>query len=179
MAAKDLDELIKDLLGYSRLSRSDIVIEAVDLQGLVERVLRDLHVTIRACGGTVTVRQPLPWVLGHQAMLVQTISKLVTNGLKCVAAGIAPQADLWAERLRGRVRVWVSDNGIGIAPEHYDRIFGVFQRLHGTEAYAGTGIGLAIVKKGVERLGGTVGLESEPRRGSRFWVELAEVRGDQ
>jgi signal transduction histidine kinase len=71
-----------------------------------------------------------------------------------------------------RVRLWVEDNGIGIAAAHSARIFEVFQRLHGTEEFPGTGIGLAIVRRGVERLGGTVGLESAPGQGSRFWIEL-------
>jgi signal transduction histidine kinase len=72
------------------------------------------------------------------------------------------------------VRLWVEDNGIGIAPEHRQRIFKVFERLHGEESYPGTGIGLAIVKKGVERMGGRVGVESDPGHGSRFWIELPE-----
>jgi PAS domain S-box-containing protein len=72
----------------------------------------------------------------------------------------------------GRVRLWVEDNGIGIAPEDQERIFGAFERLHGKQAYPGTGLGLAIVREGAERMGGRVGVESEPGKGSRFWVEL-------
>jgi signal transduction histidine kinase len=76
------------------------------------------------------------------------------------------------------VRLWVEDDGIGIAPEHLDRIFQVFERLHGQEHYPGTGIGLAIVRKGAERLGGGAGAESDgPGRGSRFWVELPGAAG--
>ena len=71
------------------------------------------------------------------------------------------------------VRLWIEDNGIGIAPEHQERVFNVFERLHGVETYPGTGIGLAIVKKGTERLGGRVGLESREGLGSKFWIELA------
>lgn len=88
-------------------------------------------------------------------------------------AGAAPAVRVRAERRAGRVRVWVEDDGIGIAPEHDARIFRVFERLHGSEAYPGTGIGLAIVKKAVERLGGEVGVESAPGQGSRFWNDLA------
>jgi signal transduction histidine kinase len=69
----------------------------------------------------------------------------------------------------------VEDNGIGIALEHHERIFRIFERLHGIERYPGTGIGLAIVKKGIEKLGGKVGLESAPSKGSRFWIELSKV----
>jgi signal transduction histidine kinase len=75
------------------------------------------------------------------------------------------------------VRVWVEDNGIGIAPEHHRRIFEVFERLHGTEEYPGTGIGLAIVRKGVERMEGSVGVESSVAAGSRFWIELRRPEG--
>jgi len=70
------------------------------------------------------------------------------------------------------VRLWVEDNGIGIAPENRERIFGAFERLHSKQAYPGTGLGLAIVRKGAERMGGRVGVESEQGKGSRFWVEL-------
>ena len=74
--------------------------------------------------------------------------------------------------------MWVEDNGIGVAPEHQRRIFNVFERLHGSEAYPGTGIGLAIVRKGAERMGGRYGVESDVGRGSRFWVELPEAGSD-
>ncbi|HAJ63652.1 MAG TPA: ATP-binding protein [Cyanobacteria bacterium UBA8543] len=76
-----------------------------------------------------------------------------------------------------RVRLWIQDNGIGIAPEYHERIFRVFERLHGVETYSGTGIGLAIVRKGIERLSGQVGVESRPNQGSCFWIELPQVRG--
>jgi signal transduction histidine kinase len=76
------------------------------------------------------------------------------------------------------IRLWVEDNGIGIASEHQKRIFGVFERLHGIESYPGTGIGLAIVQKGVERMGGKVGVESQLGQGSRFWIELRKARSN-
>jgi len=76
---------------------------------------------------------------------------------------------------RDRHSVWIQDNGIGIEPEHHERIFRVFERLHSAELFPGTGIGLAIVRKGMERMGGQAGLESRPREGSRFWVELPAV----
>jgi signal transduction histidine kinase len=86
--------------------------------------------------------------------------------------GQAPEIQVRTERSNGTVRVWVEDNGIGIDPAHHKRIFAVFERLHQADKYAGTGIGLAIVRKAVERMGGKVGVESAPGEGSRFWIEL-------
>jgi signal transduction histidine kinase len=114
----------------------------------------------------------LPSVLGHHATLVQIIANLLTNAIKFVSPGVPPQVRLWSEKRAPCVRLWVKDNGIGIAPEYQERIFGVFERLHGGETYPGTGIGLAIVRKGVARLGGRVGVESAPGQGSTFWVEF-------
>jgi signal transduction histidine kinase len=82
--------------------------------------------------------------------------------------------EVFATGEQGRVRVWVADNGIGIAPAYQERIFGVFERLHGYETYPGSGIGLAIVRRALQRMGGTVGIDSELGRGSRFWFELAQ-----
>jgi signal transduction histidine kinase len=94
---------------------------------------------------------------------------------KFVGTGIVPRIRVRAELRRGRVRLWVTDNGIGIAAEHRVRIFQVFQRLHGMTDYPGTGIGLAIVRRGAERMGGDAGVESEPGVGSSFWIELVEA----
>jgi signal transduction histidine kinase len=106
--------------------------------------------------------------------LRQVLVNLIGNAIKFVAAK-TPHVRLRAEeRSGGIVRIWVEDNGIGIPPEFHERIFQVFQRLH-TTVYAGTGIGLAIVQKGVERMGGRVGLVSAPGEGSKFWIELSQV----
>jgi len=117
---------------------------------------------------------PWPTVVAHAATLRQVLVNLISNAVKFVAAK-TPQVRLRAEeRPGGYVRIWVEDNGIGVPAEFQDRIFNVFQRLHTTE-YAGTGIGLAIVQKGAERMGGRAGVESAPRMGSKFWIELARA----
>jgi len=79
---------------------------------------------------------------------------------------------VWSEAREGRVRLWVEDNGIGIEPQDMEKLFGMFQRLHSAKTYPGTGMGLAIVKKAVQRMGGELGVESEVGKGSKFWVEL-------
>jgi signal transduction histidine kinase len=103
---------------------------------------------------------------------VQALTNLLSNALKFVAPQATPHVRIGAERVGADVRVTVADNGIGIAPAAQGRVFNVFERLHSEEEYPGTGIGLAIVKKGVERMGGRVAVESAPGAGSTFSVEL-------
>jgi signal transduction histidine kinase len=119
----------------------------------------------------VKVQEPLPAVVGHAATLSQVVANLLGNGAKFMPPGRVPHLNVRAEPRRQVVRLWVEDNGIGIQPEHQERIFGVFERLHGNDEYPG----LAIVRKGIERMGGRVGVESTPGQGSRFWIELPPV----
>jgi signal transduction histidine kinase len=106
--------------------------------------------------------------------LAQVLFNLTNNALKFAAPNAPPLIRLRTEQRAEFIRVCVEDNGIGIAPDHREQIFRLFTRLHG-EKYPGTGIGLAIVQKGVERLGGRVGVESDPGQGSRFWFELRKA----
>jgi PAS domain S-box-containing protein len=177
--ATRLDELIRDLLAYSRVTREEIELRPVSLDKTADDVLAQLRGPIAEAGASVEAARPLGSMLGHPAILTQALSNLVGNALKFVPAGIPPRVAIRSESRDGgrRLRLWVEDNGIGIAPEHRERIFQVFQRLHGVAEYAGTGIGLAIVRKGIERLGGAVGVESETGVGSRFWIELAKGDG--
>jgi signal transduction histidine kinase len=125
----------------------------------------------------VTVQAPPLFVRAHPATLEHALSNLIGNALKFVREGVPPEVLIRAEAQRGRVRIEVADNGIGIAREYQDRIFRVFERLHSEGEYPGTGIGLAIVKKGIERMDGQAGLESVLGQGSRFWIELPEDAG--
>jgi signal transduction histidine kinase len=176
-SAERMDRLIQDLLAYSRLSQVELRPHPVRLDQLLSAAKDQLEADIHQKGAVVRVDGELPPVMGQREVLVQVLVNLLSNALKFVPAGANPQIRIWAERRGGLVRVWVQDNGIGIAPEHHEKIFGVFERLHGLEEYPGTGVGLAIVRKGVARLGGAVGVESEVGRGSRFWFELPAEEG--
>jgi PAS domain S-box-containing protein len=173
-AANRMDKLIQGLLEYSRLSRLQLELESIDLASVVASVLSQLEAELRERNAQVTVEGTLPAVRGHPLTLEQVLSNLISNAVKFVAPDVAPNVRIRAQPRGSRVRLWVEDNGIGIAPEHHGRIFNVFERLHGIETFPGTGVGLAIVRKGAERMGGRVGLESEPGRGSKFWLELPE-----
>jgi len=168
--ASQLDRLIRDLLAYSRLTRIDVALERVDVGEAIYDALHQLDDDIRTSGATVEVEPEMPPLRANRAVLVQVLTNLISNAIKF--GGERPTVRVRAEVLNGTARVWVEDQGIGIAPKHQERIFRAFERLHGADRYPGTGIGLAIVHKGIERLGGRVGVESQEGKGSRFWFEL-------
>lgn len=171
-AAQTMDHLLVDLLAFSQVNQQEIALVPVALGSVVQSALAGCAEQIRASGARVENLAPWPAVLAHASTLQQVLVNLIGNAVK-FSAGPAPLVRLGSEpRPGGVVRVWVEDNGIGIPAEFQERIFQVFKRLHPT-AYPGTGIGLAIVQKGVERLGGRVGVVSAPGAGSRFWFELA------
>ncbi|HEX2222964.1 MAG TPA: ATP-binding protein [Thermoanaerobaculia bacterium] len=171
-AGNRMERLIQDLLAYSRMNQGQIALRVVDLEGVVDEAVSSLLDALRERGGQIAVERPLPAVLAHRPTLTQAVINLLANAVTFVEPGKPPRTRVWAETVDGWLRLWVEDNGIGIAPEHQERIFGVFERLHGEEEYSGTGVGLAIVRKGVERMGGQVGVMSRPNEGSRFWIEL-------
>jgi signal transduction histidine kinase len=172
VATESMDQLIQDLLAYSRLSRQDILLQSVDLERVVQEAAAQLKLAAGATAYRLEIVPPLPRVTGHHAVLVQVVLNLMTNALKFVATGVTPELRIWAERGDGTVRLFVQDNGIGIAPQHQELIFKIFERLHGVETYPGTGVGLAIARKALIRLGGRIGVESGEGEGSRFWIEL-------
>lgn len=175
-AGKRMDTLITDLLAYSRVSRQDAPLETLDLESVVDRVLREMGPELAQRKAEVRVDRPMPSVKGHRVLLGQAVTNLVSNAAKFVAPGTTPRIRIRTER-GDRLRLWVEDNGIGIAPEHHNRLFKVFERLHSRDSYPGTGIGLAIVRRALERMGGISGLESGPGEGSRFWIELEPAEG--
>src|SRR5262249_41257696 len=165
-AAVRMDALVQDVLAYSRLAKADVQIGPVDLETLLSDILRDSR-GLSSSKARVSLARPLHWVLGHEACLTQSLSNLLENSAKFVAPGHIPEIRVRTELRNGRVRIWVEDNGIGIDPAHHGRIFQMFGRVHHGTAYEGTGIGLTIVKKAVERMGGALGVESTLGEGSR------------
>jgi signal transduction histidine kinase len=174
-SAKRMDSLIQDLLAYSRLSRGEIVLEPVALGPLIQEILTQMSPELKERRASVRIDEPLPRVTAHPVLLTQVLTNLLSNAIKFMVPGVDPEVRIRAEGSADRIRLWVEDNGIGIAAEHHERIFRVFERLHLEERYPGTGIGLAIVRRAVERLHGQAGVESEPGKGSRFWISLKRV----
>ena len=170
-AAHQMDGLILDLLAYSQLSRSDIRVVPVSLDLAINEAIADLQPLIDQQQAKISV-EAMPKALGSYRIFVQVFTNLLSNAIKFVPDNVQPNIQISCEEQTDKVRIWVKDNGLGIDLAHQQRIFSVFERLHGIESYAGTGIGLAIVKKAVVRMGGDVGVVSRLNEGSQFWIEL-------
>lgn len=170
-SAQFMDALLSDLLAFSRISQRQVELTSVSLGTVVESVLSRLGNDIQEKHACVESSGPWPSVKAHQPTLAQVLFNLTNNALKFISQGVPPLVRLRSEERGEYVRVWVEDNGPGIAPQYQDQIFRLFARLDG-EKYPGTGLGLTIVQKGLERMGGRVGVESTPGQGSRFWFEL-------
>ncbi|HEX4265567.1 MAG TPA: PAS domain S-box protein [Verrucomicrobiae bacterium] len=167
-----MDRLIQDILTYSRLSRREIQLHPISLDKLTREIVRQYLDLSSSSQADICVEGKLLSVIGHEASLSQAISNLLNNAVKFVTPGTTPKVRLSTERRNGDVRLWIDDNGIGIKPEYQHRLFSVFERVHPEKNYEGTGIGLAIVRKAAERMGGKVGVESDGINGSKFWIQL-------
>jgi signal transduction histidine kinase len=170
-AATRLDRLIQDVLSYTKILRAQAPMEPIDL----DRLARDIIATYpdwQPPHADVSIDGTLPSVVGNEAFLTQCISNLVGNAVKFQPRGNHPRVRIWAEAKDIGIRVWVEDNGIGIAPKDHGRIFGLFEQINGPKDYEGTGVGLTIVRKAVERMNGQYGFESDLGQGSRFWFQL-------
>lgn len=175
-SGRQSERLISDLLAYSRLSFEKLEVKPVELSTVLDQALESLQAGVDEAGARVDVQRGLPTVLGSQTALLQVVTNLLSNGIKFVPAGRRPEVRVHAEERGEYVRLWVEDNGVGIPTGQEERIFRVFERLdHGGEQ-PGTGIGLAIVRRGMERIGGRCGVERLPKGGSAFWIEVLKER---
>ncbi|PTY04723.1 hypothetical protein DB347_18635 [Opitutaceae bacterium EW11] len=172
-----MERLVNDVLTLSRISNAKLKLEPVPLQPIVEAVLRE-YPNLQSGMAHITI-DPMPVVIGHESLCTQVFSNLLGNAAKFVRPGTHPEIRVTSERQDGSVRVRVKDNGIGISPEFHAKIFGMFERLDPENRYGGTGIGLAIVRRAVEKMNGRVGVESDGHSGSCFWVELPAADGNQ
>ena len=174
-AAERLDHLIQDLLTFSRISTESTMVQQVDLDRLVKEILLQ-YPDFHGDKAEIIVHGPLPAVLGHESALTQVLANLIGNAVKFVPKDRKPKIQIRSEPEEHAVKLWIEDNGIGIAKENQARIFKIFEQINNPGTYSGTGIGLALVKKSVEKMQGTVGVESREGEGSRFWVELLRVK---
>ncbi|MBA4150550.1 MAG: PAS domain-containing protein [Verrucomicrobia bacterium] len=162
--ARRLDLLIQDVLAYSKVAKGEFQLLPVDLDTLIPEIIQSFNYQ----NTRITINHPLPKVMGHEPLITQIISNLVGNAVKFTVPGATPEVCIYGEPFDGMVRIWVQDDGIGIDPSHFKQIFVIFGRVYSNKQFEGTGIGLAIVKKAVERLGGQIGLESELVSGGKL-----------
>lgn len=172
-AAGQARELIDSLLDFARIGRKRISLAPTQLRSAVDAVLLDLEEDIQSKGAEIEVAGKPILVQANYALLKVVFANLLSNAMKFVAPGVRPRVNISTSFEQGICYVRVRDNGIGITPEDQERIFKPFVRLHGAEEYPGTGLGLSTVLKAVELMGGKVGVESSPGKGSMFWVKLS------
>ena len=179
--ANRMQQMIDALLSYSRVTTLAKPAKRMDLNKAIGDLKSvELAVLLEETGGTIHVPEPLPAVQADPSQVHQLLQNLIGNGLKFHREGIAPEItvrSMWVND--NMVQVEVEDNGIGIEEVNYEKIFGMFQRLHSREDYGGTGIGLAVCKKIVERHGGSIGVKSTPGKGSTFWFTMPTITNEE
>jgi signal transduction histidine kinase len=176
-ASTQMDALTRDLLEFSKVSRQDLTLTAVDLEAIVTETV--LLAGLRVSSAT-HIEHPLHTVYANRTLVGQCVSNLLQNAVKFCQPGTPPAVRIRSELVSAqagaiaapRVRLWIEDNGIGISPEAQRKVFGIFERGDRASEYEGTGIGLAIVARAMERMGGSCGVESALNQGSRFWLEF-------
>ena len=169
--ANRMQRLINGLLAYSRIETRGQPFESTESSAALRDALANLALTIKEANATVT-HDPLPRVMADEVQLIQTFQNLISNAIKFRRNGVVPQVHVSAEKQDDQWLFLVRDNGIGIDARQQERAFAVFQRLHTREEYPGTGIGLAVCKRIIERHGGSIWVESEPGQGSTFYFTI-------
>lgn len=169
-ASGRLDRLIQDVLNYSRIVQQDLKLEPVDVAKLLGEILES-YPNLRQSVAEITVEKPIPLVIGNGAALTQVFSNLLSNAIKFAKPGAKPRIRISAEPLAETIKIWVKDDGIGIDEAAQGKIFELFQQVN-PGSQEGAGVGLAIVRKAVERMNGRAGVVSTLNQGASFWVEL-------
>jgi PAS domain S-box-containing protein len=171
-SSERMDRLTRDVLIYSRVARAQVQPEPISLETLISDVIHQYSYLQPPAAADIEIVRPLHDVLGHEVTLGQCVANLLNNAVKFVPPGVKPRVRIHTENRGKFVRLSFADNGIGIKPEHQSRIFKMFERLHPDGNYEGTGIGLTIVRKAIEKMGGKVGVDSDGQNGTCFWLEL-------
>lgn len=171
-AAISMDRLTQDLLNYTRVVRQPLELESISVGAVLTEIMA-MNPQYASPGVLIKTEEPLGNVLAHFTLLGQCLSNLIDNAIKFARPGVPALVHISTQRLGDRVRIWVVDNGIGIDPAFHKKVFGIFERVGDLKKNQGTGIGLAIVARAVQRMRGNCGVESDLNKGSRFWIELS------
>jgi signal transduction histidine kinase len=174
-AAVRMDGFIQDVLTYARVLQGSAILQPINPTALIRDLLA-AHPEWEPPATKIEIIEPLPNVMGNEALFTQCASHLLSNATRFVAKDVIPQVKIRAEIRGEESRFWFEDNGLGIEPQHSERIFRMFERLHPSSEVEGSGIGLTIVRKAVERMNGTVGFQSQPGQGAKFWIQLPLAR---
>ena len=173
--ATRLEKMISDILTFTRVSRDSPLLTKVSLLKLVQDVLEH-YPGLKSPQAEIEVEvDEKHEVLAHESGLMQALSNLLGNAVKFMKLGVTPKIRIRSEIRALNIRLWVEDNGIGISPEYQHRLFGMFERVLPDEQYEGTGVGLAITRKVMERMGGQAGMDSDGVSGSNFWIQLVRA----
>ena len=167
---QQMSELIADLLDYAHLERRTMTVLPQDLRPLVDKVVAGYVSDIEASGVVVRVDVTALSLAADTDGMALVLRNLVGNAIKFSGASAHPLIEIGTRKEAGQVVIWVRDNGVGFDMQYHDRIFGIFQRLHRSDEFPGTGVGLARVAKAVQRMGGRVWAESEPGQGATFFL---------
>ncbi len=171
-SSERMGRLITDVLAYTRVNRDRFELTPVGLADCLWSVVQHAP-ELQPPQANLIVRGTLPTVLGNEIFVTQVLANILGNAVKFVAPGTTPRVEVASEVIGDRVRLSIRDNGIGITPEHRERLFGLFERLNAGGRYEGSGMGLAIARRALERMGGTITVDSDGRSGSCFVIEMA------
>jgi signal transduction histidine kinase len=167
-----MNQLIEDLLAYSRVERRELTLRRVELQPFIDGLAGEKRNDLDERGVQLALHVNGESVWADASGLAQAVRNYLDNAIKFTRDVPEPRIEIGAEEYESNSRLWVSDNGIGFDMKYHDEIFKIFNRLHRAEEYSGTGVGLAIVRKAVERMGGRVWAESHPHQGATFFLEI-------